>query len=166
MRRNVTVGLVLVGLGVFLILQKALNLTIDISQFVWPFFLLIPGISMHVEFFKNKKDAGSLVVAGVITVYGLLFLINALTLWKYSHMLTFVYPLGIGIGFWESFEFGDKKNSSLSIAIVFLVISLYMLLNDALPDLAGNIKYYIVPALLVVVGVIIIIGDKLRKNGK
>jgi hypothetical protein len=166
MKRNVTVGLVLVGVGAFLILQKALHLTIDIWQFIWPFFLLVPGISMHIDFFKERRDAGSLVVAGILTVYGLLFLINAITAGEYLHMLTFVYPLGIGIGFWESFALGDKKNSSLSIAVIFLVISLYMLLNDAVPGLVGNFKYYIIPALLVVIGMIIIIKDKTDENRK
>lgn len=156
MRRNLIVGLVLIGVGLFLILQKALHLTIDLWQFVWPFFLLVPGISKHVEFFKNRRDAGSLVIAGILTVYGLLFLIHAITSWKYSHMLTFVYPLGIGIGFWESYVLGDRRSSVLSIAIVFMVISLYMLLNVALPNLAVNYKYYIVPALLVVIGMVVI----------
>lgn len=161
-----TVGLVLIGVGTFLILQKALHLTIDLWQFVWPFFLLIPGISMHMEFFKKRRDAGSLVVAGILTVYGLLFLVNAVTNWNFSHMLTFVYPLGIGIGFWESYALGDRRNSILSVAIVFLVISFYMLINNALPNLAANYKYYILPVLLVIVGITVIFKGVNGENTK
>ena len=166
MKRNITIGLVLVGVGAFLILQKALNFTIDVWQFVWPFFLLIPGISIHIDYFKNKRDSGSLVVGGILTVYGLLFLVNAISGWNYSHMLTFVYPLGIGIGFWESFAFGDRKNSSLSIALVFLVISVFMLINDVFPSLAGDFKYYIIPVLLVVTGILIMLKDTSWKRGE
>lgn len=166
MKRNLIVGLVLIGVGTFLILQKAIHLTIDLWQFVWPFFLLVPGTSKHIDFFKNRRDAGSLVIAGILTVYGFLFLINAVTAWKYSHMLTFVYPLGIGIGFWESYVFGDKRSSVLSVAIVFLVISLYMLLNVALPNLAVNYKYYIVPVLLVVIGIVVIFKSVSGDNKK
>jgi len=166
MRRNITLGIILIGVGVFLILQKALHLTMDLWQFVWPFFLLIPGVSMHIEFFKNRRDTGSLVIAGILTVYGLFFLINAITAWKYSHMLNFAYPLGIGIGFLESYVMGDRRNSILLIAIVLLVISFYKFLDNVLPNFAINYRYYIIPALLVVIGIVVIFKGGSGDNTK
>lgn len=116
--------------------------------------------------FKNRRDTGSLVIAGILTVYGLFFLINAITAWKYSHMLNFAYPLGIGIGFLESYVMGDRRNSILLIAIVLLVISFYKFLDNMLPNFAINYRYYIIPALLVVIGIVVIFKGGSGDNTK
>ena len=149
-------GLVLIGLGVLIIIQRTFGIDINVWNYVWPMFLLIPGITMHVNYFKDgRRNSGLIVIAGILTVYGLLFLFNTATGNVYSQKLDFVYTLGVGIGFFESFVFGEKKNSDLSISLVFFVISFYMFLKQMLPGYY-QIRDYVVPIILIILGAYIL----------
>lgn len=157
--KNITIGLVLVALGVFLIVQKTIGLDIEIWSFIWPLFLLIPGITMHINYFSSGRNSGSIVVAGILTIYGALFLFNTLTNNIYTDKLTFIYFLGISIGFFESYIFGNKRNSDLSTTLVFLVISVIIFLKDIFPNL-NNLREYILPGILILFGVYVLIKKK------
>lgn len=159
MNKNSTFGLVLVVVGAALILQKVLHFDISLWHFLWPLFLLIPGISMHLNYFSNRNNSGNLFVAAILTTYGLLFLFNAVTADEYSHMLTFVYPLGISIGFFELYAFGDKRNGNFVAGLIFIVFSVYVLLNRFLPDM-NNFKDYMVASLFIILGIFVL----LKKN--
>lgn len=156
MNRNITIGLVLVALGVFLILQKTIGLDIEVWSFIWPLFLLIPGIAMHINYFSKEKGSRNLVVAGILTVYGGLFLFNTLTNNVYNDKLTFIYFLGIAIGFFENYILGNKKNSDLSATLIFLIISVIIFLKDIFPHL-NNLRDYILPGILILFGIYILI---------
>lgn len=154
--KNITVGLVLVALGIFLIVQKTIGLDIEVWSFIWPLFLLIPGITMHINYFSNGRNSSSLVVAGILTTYGALFLFNTLTNNIYSDELTFIYFLGIAIGFFESYIFGNKRNSDLSATLVFLIISVIIFLKYIFPDF-NNLRDYILPGILIIFGFYVLI---------
>lgn len=159
MNKNITVGLVLVALGVFLIVQRTIGLDIEVWSFIWPLFLLIPGITMHVNYFSNGRNSSSLVVAGILTIYGGLFLFNTLTNNVYSDELTFIYFLGIAVGFFESYIFGNKRNSDLSATLVFLVISIIIFLKDIFPNF-NSLRDYILPGLLIIFGFYVLIKKR------
>jgi hypothetical protein len=156
MNRNITIGLVLVALGAFLIIQKTIGLDIEVWSFIWPLFLLIPGITMHINYFSKERSSGNLVVAGILTVYGGLFLFITLTNNMYNDKLTFIYFLGIAIGFFENYIFGNKKNSDLSTTLIFLIISVIIFLKEIFPNL-NNLRDYILPGILIVFGIYILI---------
>lgn len=158
MRRDMMIGLVLIAVGVILIFQKTVGIDINVWNFIWPLFLLIPGISMHVDYFSKRSGSGNLVLAGVLTIYGILFMINVLTNWVYADTLTFIYPLGIGLGFLESYLFGDKKSSRLSIAVVFIAVSAYIFIDNMLPTM--HLKEYILPGILILFGISILFKNK------
>lgn len=155
MKRNLVVGLVLVALGVLLIVQHTLGLKIEIWSFIWPLFLLIPGISMHINYFSKKNNSGNLVIAGILTTYGIYFLISVLTT-KTAYTDSFVYLLGIGIGFMESYIFCEKKSGYLSSAIIAFVFSLLVYLKKYLPNMVG-LRSYIIPGLLIFIGIYILV---------
>lgn len=159
MNKNITIGLVLVALGVFLIVQRTIGLDIEVWSFIWPLFLLIPGITMHINYFSKGRNSSSLVVAGILTIYGGLFLFNTLTNNIYSDDLTFIYFLGISIGFFESYIFGNKRNSDLSATLVFLVLSIIIFLKDIFPDF-NNLRDYILPGLLIIFGVYVLVKKR------
>lgn len=158
-KRNITVGLVLVILGAFLIVQRTIGLDIEIWSFIWPLFILIPGITMHINYFSDRRNPSSLVLAGIMTVYGGLFLFNTLTNGIYSDKLTFLYSLGIGIGFFERYIFGNKRNGDLSASLVFIIISVVIFLKDVLPGF-NNLRDYIIPGILIIFGIYILIRKR------
>lgn len=158
MKKDIMIGLVLIGIGTLLIIQKTIGLDINVWNFIWPLFLLVPGITMHINYFSDRSNQGNLLLAGVLTIYGALFLVNVLTNWIYSDNLIFVYPLGIAIGFLEGYAFGDKRSSRLSLAVIFLAISTYMLLDIILPGV--HIKDYILPGLLIISGIYILFKNR------
>lgn len=154
-KRNLTIGLVLVAIGVFLIVQKTIGLDIEVWSFIWPLFLLIPGIVMHINYFTKDKKSGGLIVAGILTTYGALFLFNTLTYNMYHEKLNFIYFLGIGIGFLENYLFGSKKYGDLSATLVFTIISIIIFLKDVFPNLI-SLRDYVLPGILILFGVLIL----------
>lgn len=164
MKKNITVGLVLVALGVLLIIQNTVGPEIEVWSFIWPLFLLIPGISMHINYFSKKNGSGNLIVAGILTTYGLYFLISVLTT-KTAYTDSFVYPLGIGIGFMESYIFCEKKSGYLSSGIIFFVFSLLMFLKKRMPDLV-NLRSYVIPCILIIIGIYVLVKSSGVLNKK
>lgn len=166
MNKRATIGLVLIAVGVLLIIQKTLGYEIEVWSFAWPLFLIIFGVSMHINYFSNKNEEGNLILAGIITTYGIYFLINILTNKVYAHMTSFVYPFGIGIGFMESYIFGDKRNGYLSAGIVFLIIALVIFLKDFFPKLE-SFREFIIPCLLIIFGVSMLLkNNDILKRGR
>lgn len=158
MKKNNIVGLVLVVLGILLIVQKTIGIDIEIWSFIWPLFLIGPGITMHIEYFSEKKDSSSLIIAGILTTYGLYFLFNVVTRRAYAHTSSFIYPLGICIGFMESYLFGQKKSSYLSAGIVFLIISVLVFLKNTYPNLV-NFRDIVIPVILIITGAVILVKN-------
>lgn len=159
MNRNIVVGLVFIALGTILIIQRTIGIDINIWNFIWPLFLIIPGIAIHIKYFSSRTNPGGLAIGGILLTYGIFFLFNVATNGVYQEQSSFVYPLGIGIGFFESFIFGDKKNSNLTVAIIFIVISVYMFLRQVLPEMY-QIRDYIIPVLLIILGVYVLFKSK------
>lgn len=155
MKRNLVVGLVLVALGALLIIQNAIGPNIEIWSFVWPLFVLIPGISMHINYFSKENNSGNLVIAGILTTYGIYFLISVLTT-KTASTDSFIYLFGIGIGFIESYIFCEKKSGYLSLAIIAFVFSLLIYLKKYLPKMV-SLRSYIIPGILILTGVYILV---------
>lgn len=157
MKKNNTVGLVLIALGIVLIVQKTVGLDIEIWSFIWPFFLIGPGITMHTKYFSERNDSRSLIIAGILTTYGLYFLFNVIT-GNMGHTYSFIYPLGICIGFMESYLFGQKRSSYLSVGIVFFIISLLVFMKNVYPNLV-NFRDVVIPVILIILGVVILVKN-------
>jgi uncharacterized membrane protein YhaH (DUF805 family) len=158
MKKSNIIGLVLVAVGILLIVQKTIGMDVEIWSFIWPLFLIIPGISMHIKYFSERRDSSSLVVAGILTTYGLYFLFNIITGKAYAQVSSFIYPLGICIGFMESYIFGEKRSSYLSAGIVFLIVSVLVFLKYEYPNLI-SFRDVVIPIILILLGVLILVKN-------
>lgn len=156
---SITAGLIFIALGIFLIVQKTIGLDIEVWSFILPLFLLILGITMHVSYFSSGRKSGNIVIAGILTIYGGLFLFNTITNNAYSDRLNFIYFLGISIAFFESYIFGNKRNRDLSATLIFLVISIITFLKDVFPNL-NNLREYILPGILIVFGIYVLLKKR------
>ncbi|SKA84836.1 hypothetical protein SAMN05443428_10673 [Caloramator quimbayensis] len=159
MNRNIFVGLLLVGIGIILIIQRTLGIDINIWNYLWPFFLIVLGIMIHYNFFAGRDKSNSLIFGGILLTYGLLFIFNTITNGMYHSDLYFVYPLGIGIGFFENYILGNRDNKSLMISIILIVISIYIALKQILPEFY-NIRDYLFPVFIIIFGIYLLFKNK------
>jgi hypothetical protein len=159
MNKNFILGFILILVGGFLLIQKLLGIDISVWNFIWPLFLLVPGILMHAKYNRAGNSSNNYLLAGILVTFGLVFLINNITNGAYSNLLSFGYPLGIGIGFLENYTFGQKKSSDLSIGIIFVVVAIYILLKAIFPG-AYYLRDYILPGGLICFGIMVLIKNK------
>lgn len=150
------------GLGVILLIVGSVMLlnNTNIIQFnmelLWPLFMIIPGVMFHVSYFdgRHRNNPTVLVPGAILVIYGVHFLLCILTDWRFSDITWPIYPLGVGIGFYELYYFGGRKSqhrctaiSVISISILALIISVFHL---------GLSFQYIFPAALIATGFVII----------
>ena len=92
-------GVALVGLGALFLIGRVLN--IDIGQFIWPFFIIGPGLMFFAGMVLGKKPAGPLAIPGsIVTMTGLILLYQSIfNLWStWAYIWTLIIPTSIGIG--------------------------------------------------------------------
>lgn len=86
-RRQIT-GIVLIVLGLLFVFGRGIN----VSDFAWPLFVIIPGLILLTMAFMGRKDAAGLTVPGsIVTTIGLILLVLNLTdywqAWSYCWAL-------------------------------------------------------------------------------
>lgn len=90
-------ALILLG-GLFLLNQY---LQVSIWQFLWPLFVLLPGVGMLAAMYRGgKQSAGLAIPASVVTTVGLILLFQSITnhweSWAYAWSL--IFPTAVGLG--------------------------------------------------------------------
>ena len=145
-------GILLLTIGILLL---ASNFGfIEISwQHLWPLFLLVPGILFEFGFFIYRKDAGLLVPGGILTTYGLLFLSNVIYGWQLMEYLWPVFLLGVAIGLFQLYLFGEREKGLLIPVGILTAISLFFLANHLV-----NINFRLMAGIILIfIGLVIIL---------
>ena len=121
-------GILLVVVGILFLLS---NLGfVEISWIhLWPLFLLVPGILLEFGFFIYRKDAGLLVPGGILTTYGLLFLANVMYGWQWMEYLWPVFLLGVALGLFQLYLFGERERGLLIPVGILTALSLFFLFD-------------------------------------
>lgn len=158
LNRNITIGIILIIIGIALIIQRTIG--INFWNYIWPFSLIVLSIGIHYKFLRDKDNSNILVIGGILLIYGVLFLFNNITNGVYYSKTNFVYPLGIGIGFIESFIFGNNKKNLIP-AIIFILLSIHMFLKEVFPQIYSlRIRDYLLPGFLIIFGVYILFKNR------
>jgi len=147
-----TFGIILLVIGSIMLLNNINLITVDIELF-WPLFMIVPGISFHLSYFNGRKSNPYILVPGaILTLYGLYFFFCIISNWQFSQYLWPTYLLGIGIGFFEVYHFGPRKQSALitaatlcGLAVMGFAVTLFHL----------NLNY-LFPIILIIIGLLII----------
>ena len=126
---NSIFGLLLLFIGAMLILSNFGVIEI-VWDNLWPLFLLIPGIVFELSYFTYRKDAGLLVPGGILITYGLLFLVNVNYGWHLMDNLWPIFPLGVAIGLFQLYLFGEREKGLLIPVGILGAISLFFLINN------------------------------------
>jgi hypothetical protein len=116
MKRNnslIVWGTILLFAGAFLILGQTGVIT-HYDQYYIPAILLGLSIAFHLQYFLSSgRNEGILVPAGILLVYGLLFL--AVQLWPQATMekLWPLFILGPAVGLFEMYAFSGSRSGSM-----------------------------------------------------
>lgn len=101
-RANAVFGAALIVLGIAFLIGELLDITI--GQYIWPFFVIVPGIMLFLGALMLDEEVGQAVamVSGIVTMVGLILLAQNITdawaSWAYAWAL--VAPTGVGVGLW------------------------------------------------------------------
>lgn len=122
-------GIVLIVLGLVFLAAQVFH--IDIGQIAWPFFIVVPGVTLIVlSLIIGDKGGEVLVILGsILTSTGLVLMYqNAFGHWEsWAYVWTLVAPTSIGIGlilFGTVRGHPDRARDGLRIATVGVVMFL------------------------------------------
>ena len=158
---NVVIGALLIALGTLFLLSNLGYISFS-WNYIWPLALLVPGIYMHFAFFTGiDKNPGILVPGGILTTYGALFYANVFFGWHIMSDLWPIFLVGIAIGLFELYLFGSRDKGLLAPVIILGGIGLLTLLRNFI---SFNLKDYLVPLILIVIGIAIIFRKDDRRG--
>ncbi|NMO94804.1 LiaF transmembrane domain-containing protein [Paenibacillus lemnae] len=161
-KRDLSLGLFIIAAGVFILLGK-LGVFGFLGRTLWPLVLLIPGVLLHLLYFGRRTSAGILIPAGILTVYGVLFLICSFWGW---HLMSILWPaliLGIGIGVYEYYLYeSPRPGGALPVAAVLIVLSFILFVFSWLNTGA----FYVIALILILAGIWLIYGRGRKGSSK
>lgn len=154
MKARVIWGTLLIALGLVFLLD-----TFGIIQagweFMWPAFLLVPGILFHIGYIMGgKKSAGLLVPGGIFLVLSLIFFYHNLTGWETADNTWPFYLFAVAFGLFELFLFGGREWGLLIPITILTGIGLMFYLEQVI---SWDI---VLPLILIVIGLSVLFGKK------
>ena len=158
-RANVLIGAALIAVGALFIIGRLFH--INVGEFVWPFFIIIPGAMFFVGMVYGGKAAGPLAIPGsIVTMTGLILLYQSMfdtwATWAYVWTLIFPTSVGIGLminGMWSDTPSLVKTGSRWTMAglIMFLVVGAFF---ELILNLTRNsVNDVLWPLLLIGIGI-------------
>jgi hypothetical protein len=155
MKGNFLLGIIFLLLGIFLIISNFFN--IDFSwNYIWPIFILLPGLKFEYDYYVRKRNPGVLVPGGLLTTIGILFYLCAFFGYNILDYLWPAFILAPAIGIFQLFL--ATKRTSLIIPVFLLGgLSLIFYLEGLIEI---NVWNYIFGLGLIVLGIITMFNSK------
>jgi hypothetical protein len=159
-RNNIIWGILLIFLGLLILINRIYGIDLISINYLWPLFILIPGLSFELGYFTRRRDSGLLVPGGILTIIGLLFLFQTYTNWKFAEIIWPICVISVAFGLFQLYIFGHRHfgllipvfilgciggiglvsiifgeflpwlNYSLLLPIVFILLGIYILLKN------------------------------------
>jgi hypothetical protein len=158
-------GIVLVVVGLFALLIVLSG--VDLTANGWPLFIILPGLTLLVVGFISF-GAVATVPGGIVTMLGLVLAYSNSTgdwpAWAYAWAL--VIPGGIGLGVYlqalrdhDQAALRSGRNMLFVALMIFLIgfVVFESILGVSGRDYFGNVGKAALPALLIIVGVILLV---------
>jgi hypothetical protein len=157
-RLNSLIGAVLIGLGAILLLGEIFNFRLGF--FLWPFFIIVPGLAFFYFMAQGGKNAAPLAIPGsIITTIGLLLLYQSVTnhweSWAYAWAL--IFPTSVGIGLYITGLRGEneamRRTGQGFIRVGLILLVLGGLFFEMIFQISGARTHRVVwPAILIIAG--------------
>ncbi|NLH07100.1 MAG: hypothetical protein GX484_05790 [Chloroflexi bacterium] len=170
-RMSVLIGILLVGLGAMFLLGQLFN--INLISYLWPFFVIVPGLLFFVGMLLGGKQAGPLAIPGsIVTMTGLLLLYQSITghweSWAYAWTLIFPTSVGIGLvihGAWSEIERLRQTGMKWITGGLVLFLLSGMFFELILGISGGLVSSVIWPVMLILLGVFLLVRRSSRSGG-
>src|SRR5690348_15085147 len=169
---SAALGIVLVVVGLFALVVVMSG--VDLTQNGWPLFIIIPGLTLMVVGFISV-GAVATIPGGIVTMLGVVLAYTNSSgdwpLWAYGWSL--VIPFGIGLGMYLQ-ALRDRDQNALRTgrtllaigAMIFLIgfVLFESILGISGRDYFGAVGKGALPALLIIVGVILLVRSVQRSR--
>ncbi|MFC7681530.1 hypothetical protein [Paenibacillus sp. GCM10028914] len=161
-KKDLMLGVFIVAAGVVILLGK-LGVFGFLGRTFWPLVLLVPGLLLHVLYFGRRVSAAILIPAGILTVYGLLFLICSIWGWSLMGSLWPLLIFGVAVGLYEYYVCETPRPAaalpiSLGLTLLTALIFIFTWLYTG--------AMYIIAFVLIAAGIWLIYRRKRTKGGK
>ncbi|WP_409341293.1 hypothetical protein [Paenibacillus sp. MBLB4367] len=157
-KNQYSIGLLLIGVAVVLLLGK-LGVFSFLGSLVWPLFILVPGIALHMLYFGRVLPSGVLVPGGILVTYSLMFFYCNLFGWSSMKYLWPGFVFGVAVGLYELHLF--DRNTSRGVAVAAMIIALVSVVLFSIMFLM-TAGIYIVAAVLIIAGVALVAARRPR----
>ncbi|HPE68445.1 MAG TPA: hypothetical protein P5560_03230 [Thermotogota bacterium] len=151
---SIIFGILFITIGVLALLAVFTDFNLS-WDFIWPIFVLGPGILFEISFFSGKeKDPGVLVPGGILLTVGIIMYVNVFSGWQ---VMEFLWPLFIAapaVGLFQLYWFGKREKGLLIPVGILSVISLIFLTGNL-----SRVSFFrfLLPAGLILVGLYLLL---------
>jgi hypothetical protein len=121
--RSLVWGIILIIIGIIFLGNNLHWFTLDWEE-IWPLFMICGGLLFWISWIANRRDTGLLMPGTILITYGLLFEFCALHGWYWMDDLWPVFILGVGLGFFSIYLFGQRDKGNLVAGLILTGISL------------------------------------------
>jgi uncharacterized membrane protein HdeD (DUF308 family) len=165
-------GIVLVVIGLFALVIVLTGT--DLTQYGWPLFIIIPGLTLLVVGFVSV-GAGATIPGGILSVLGVvLAYCNSTNDWPFlAYGWALVAPGGVGLGVYlQALRDRDQHELRTGRTLLFIGLMIFLIgfvlfesiLGISGRDYFGPIGKAALPVLLIVVGVILLVRSIQRSR--
>lgn len=131
----------------------------------WPMIVLMAGVVFELVYFVSLKAPGFLVPGGILTTYGLLFFFEVATNWDFAQYTWPVYIIGVAVGLFQLYLFSGKPKGLLIAVAILAGVALISITVIMFRIFLSTIDMgLVIPALLIIVGLILVLGRNRIKS--
>ena len=165
-------GIVLVVIGLFALVIVLTGT--DLTQYGWPLFIIIPGLTLLVVGFVSV-GAGATIPGGILSVLGVvLAYCNSTNDWPFlAYGWALVTPGGVGLGVYlQALRDRDQHELRTGRTLMFIGLMIFLIgfvlfesiLGISGRDFFGPVGKAALPVLLILVGVILLVRSVQRSR--
>lgn len=155
---NTIIGAGLIVLGALFLLSEFIN--IHLQSYLWPFFIIVPGLAFFYFMLQGGKNAAALAIPGsIITATGLLLLYQSITHhWEsWAYAWTLIVPTSLGVGFTIFGIWGEnetmRKTGHAFVKVGLVLLIMFGLFFEMILQLSPHQPTRVLwPVLLVILG--------------
>jgi hypothetical protein len=158
---SIGIGAVLVAFGALFLIEQLFDF--QLGQWLWPLFIIIPGLLCFLGMVLGGKSAGPLAIPGsIVTTIGLLLLyqntFNHFESWAYAWALI---PIAVGVGLMINGTWSDQPaliqngRRLAGIGLVLFLVGFFFF--ELVLNIGGMASGIVAPLLLIAAGIALLL---------